>query len=90
MVTLYQHVRALRMGPKAHDNAEANLVMNEFSDLRLLDVDSLAQQSRDGQRTRLVSCLRRLADAMRELSRVLTRTYLTHVKSTRARQGPPP
>jgi uncharacterized alpha-E superfamily protein len=88
LATLYQHVRGLRTSATtSHDAPEINLVMRAFSDLRLLDVDALARYSRKGRRTRLAARLQQYMQTMEELSSVLTRTYLTHVHTSRSWNG---
>jgi hypothetical protein len=58
-----------------------------FSELRLIDVDALATLERRGRRTRLSILLKRITRAMEELSRILTRAYLTHVQTARPLGG---
>ncbi len=82
--TLYRHVRALRVGqPSPSDAPELNLVMDTFSAVRLLDVDAVVHANRQGRRTRLAARLRQITRAMKELSSLLTRIYLTHVQPPR-------
>lgn len=82
---LHQHVRKLRTGRALPQEApELKLVTSAFSDIRLLDVDALSRFSNDGRRSHLAERLQTYMQAMEELSSVLTRTYLTHVQSSRS------
>lgn len=84
LATLFQHARTLRAAQTpAQHTPELNLVMNIFTSIRLLDVDALAHVNRKGRRTRAASRLQSYRAAMQELSSQLTRTYLTHVQSSR-------
>jgi uncharacterized alpha-E superfamily protein len=86
--TLFQDVRALRAGQGApRETAEMNLIMTVFSDVRLLDVDAIVQVNRPGRRTRLTARFEQLTKAMKELSSLLTRTYLSHVQPPRPLGG---
>ena len=87
--TLFQHVRTLRAGQSSRQSAPyLDLVMNTFSDIRLLDVDAIVHTNRPGRRTQLAARLKELSRAMKELSSLLTRTYLTHVQASRPMGGP--
>ena len=84
LATLYRHVRALRVGqPPRSVEPEVNLVMNTYSEVRLLDVDAVALPGRRGRRDKLASRLEQITRSMKELSSLLTRTYLTHVQPPR-------
>ncbi len=84
LAALYRHVRALRVGqPPRAVEPEVNLVMNTYSEVRLLDVDAVALGGRRGRRDKLGSRLEQITRSMKELSSLLTRTYLTHVQPPR-------
>lgn len=90
MGALFQHVGGLRDHRAADaESPEMRLVTTAYSDLRLLDVDALASDHEDGQRTQLVQRLNGFIRAMEELSSALTRTFLTHVHAARSWQGGP-
>lgn len=89
LASLYQHVRGLRaQRDPLHKAAEQRIVLSIFSRLRLIDVDALAVLTRRGRRTQLRTELRRITRAMEELSRSLTRAYLTHLQTARPLGGP--
>jgi hypothetical protein len=91
LAALYQHVRSLRhQRDAAHKAPEQRIVLSVFSEMRLIDVDGLAALTRRGRRTRLAALLKRLTRAMEELSRALTRSYLTHVQTARPLRGSGP
>ncbi len=87
LATLYQHVRGLAANRQAAA-AEQRIVDAVFSDMRLIDVDALVTDMRRGRRSRLSLVLKRITRAMEELSRTLTRSYLTHVRTMRNLRGP--
>jgi hypothetical protein len=58
-----------------------------FSEVRLVDVDSLVVVLRNGRRLALATLLRRITRMMEGLSQTLTRTYLTHVLAARSMGG---
>jgi hypothetical protein len=66
------------------------MVTAVFSEVRLVDVDSLVLIVRNGRRLRLATLLRRITRAMETLSQTLTRTYLTHVLAARPMGGNAP
>jgi uncharacterized circularly permuted ATP-grasp superfamily protein/uncharacterized alpha-E superfamily protein len=92
--SLYQHLRSLRLdnetshGDTARKGKEQRIVHAIFSRMRLIDVDALAVLKRGGRRVRLAVLLRRITHAMEDLSRALTRSYLTHAQSVRPLRGP--
>ena len=78
LATLFQHIRgtAQRPEPPAGDAAISNLVMNVFSEIRLLDVDAIVQANRSGAKIETDGTDAATdAKAMGELSNLLTRTY---------------
>jgi uncharacterized alpha-E superfamily protein len=86
---LYQHVRLLRVEHYASSRgAEQRIVQNVFAKIRLIDVDALAVLRRVGRRFRLAVLLQRIKRSMEELSRTLTRSYLTHAQAVRPLGGP--
>jgi uncharacterized circularly permuted ATP-grasp superfamily protein/uncharacterized alpha-E superfamily protein len=85
---LYQHVRSLRVEHNAARGTEQRIVQGVFSRIRLIDVDALAVLKRGSRRVRLAVLLRRIRQAMEDLSRTLTRAYLTHAQSVRPLGGP--
>ncbi len=88
--TLYQHMRSLRVEQEAsHKGKEQKIVHGVFSKMRLIDVDALAVLKRKSRRVRLAVLLRRIKQSMEELSRTLTRSYLTHAQTVRPMGGPP-
>jgi uncharacterized alpha-E superfamily protein len=85
---LYQHVRSLRkQRDPLHKASEQRIVLSVFSQMRLIDVDALAVLTRGGRRTRLAALLKRITRAMEDLSRALTRSYLTHAQTVRPLRG---
>lgn len=87
--TLYQHVRSLRVDQDtSHKGKEQKIVHAVFSKMRLIDVDALAVLKRKSRRVRLAVLLRRITQSMEELSRTLTRSYLTHAQTVRPMGGP--
>lgn len=89
LASLYQHVKSLGIEHTAASKAkELRIVQNAFSKIRLIDVDALAVLKRDGRRVRLAVLLRQIRRAMEDLSRTLTRSYLTHAHSLRSMRGP--
>jgi len=87
LATLYQHVRGLPAKREAAATPEQQIVDAVFSDMRLIDVDALVAHERRGRRSRLSLVLKRITRAMEELSRTLTRSYLTHVRPLRHLRG---
>jgi uncharacterized alpha-E superfamily protein len=87
LAALYQHTRALREKQDSHKGKEQRIVHTVFSAVRLIDVDALATLKRRNRRTRLAVLLRKITKAMEELSRTLTRSYLTHVQTARPLGG---
>jgi uncharacterized alpha-E superfamily protein len=88
--TLYQHMRSLRVDQEtSHKGKEQKIVHGVFSKMRLIDVDALAVLKRKSRRVRLALLLRRITKSMEELSRTLTRSYLTHAQTVRPMRGPP-
>jgi len=86
---LYQHMRSLRVDHDAPAKGkEQRIVHAIFSKMRLIDVDALAVLKRGGRRVRLAVLLRRITRAMEDLSRTLTRSYLTHAQTVRPMGGP--
>ena len=67
---------------------EQRIVHAIFSKMRLIDVDALTVLKRGGRRVRLAILLRRITRAMEDLSRTLTRSYLTHAQTVRPMGGP--
>jgi uncharacterized alpha-E superfamily protein len=89
LAALYQHLRSLRVDPDvSHKGKEQRIVHAVFSKMRLIDVDALAVLKRGGRRVRLAVLLRRIKRAMEDLSRTLTRSYLTHAQTVRPMGGP--
>jgi uncharacterized circularly permuted ATP-grasp superfamily protein/uncharacterized alpha-E superfamily protein len=89
LAALYQHVRSLRVGHEAAPRGnEQRVVHAVFSRIRLIDVDALTVLKRGGRRVRLAVLLRRIKRAMEDLSRTLTRAYLTHAQTVRPLGGP--
>jgi uncharacterized alpha-E superfamily protein len=87
IASLYEHIRSLRLESKAKHSGEQRLVQTIFSKLRLIDVDALASLKRGGKRARLTVLLRRVKRTVEELSRTLTRSYLTHAQTVRPMGG---
>jgi hypothetical protein len=87
IAALYDHIRSLRVESKAKHGSELRLVQAIFSKIRLIDVDALATLKRSGKRVRLTVLLRRIKQTMEELSRTLTRAYLTHAQTVRPMGG---
>ena len=87
IAALYEHIRSLRVESKAKHGSELRLVQTIFSKIRLIDVDALAMLKRTGKRARLALLLRRIKRTMEELSRTLTRAYLTHAQTVRPMGG---
>jgi uncharacterized alpha-E superfamily protein len=85
--TLYQHVRGLPAKRESAATPEQQIVDGVFSDMRLIDVDALVAHERRGRRSRLSLVLKRITRAMEDLSRTLTRSYLTHVRPLRHLRG---
>jgi uncharacterized alpha-E superfamily protein len=90
LATLYQHVRGLAAKRESAATPEQRIVEGAFSDMRLIDVDALVSVQRRGRRSRLTVVLKRITRAMEDLSRTLTRSYLTHVRPLRHLRGPLP
>jgi uncharacterized alpha-E superfamily protein len=90
LATLFQRVGSLRPQQNgAAIAAEVSLVTRAFSDLRLLDVDSLSRDADDGVRTQLVRQLNGFVRTMEELSSLLTRSFFTHLHASRSWHGEP-
>jgi uncharacterized circularly permuted ATP-grasp superfamily protein/uncharacterized alpha-E superfamily protein len=88
LAALYQHLKAIQPARKGEPrSSELRMVTSIFSEVRLVDVDSLVLVVRNGRRLRLMTLLRRMTRTMEALSQTLTRTYLTHVQSTRPMSG---
>lgn len=88
LASLYDHIRSLRVEQPAGTNGkELKIVHGVFSRIRLIDVDALAVLKRSGKRVRLAVLLRRITRSMEELSRTLTRSYLTHAQTVRPMGG---
>jgi uncharacterized circularly permuted ATP-grasp superfamily protein/uncharacterized alpha-E superfamily protein len=86
---LYQHLRSLRLEQSAGGKgSELRVVHSVFSKIRLIDVDALVVLKRGSKRVRLAVLLRRITRAMEDLSRTLTRSYLTHAQTVRPLGGP--
>jgi uncharacterized alpha-E superfamily protein len=86
---LYDHVRDLHVpSDPLHKPPEQRIVLAVFSEMRLIDVDALATLVRGQRRTRLAALLKRIRRGMEELSRTLTRSYLSHVQTARPLGGP--
>jgi len=86
---LYQHLKSLRIEQSASEKGgELHVVHGVFSKIRLIDVDALVVLKRGGRRVRLGVLLRRITRAMEDLSRTLTRSYLTHAQTVRPLGGP--
>jgi uncharacterized alpha-E superfamily protein len=91
LATLFQHVRELRPVPdEVAETPEVRLATDTFSELRLLDVDSLARDREGGERTKLMRQLQRFIASMEDLSSLLTRTFLTHLHASRSWRGGTP
>lgn len=91
LAALYQHLKAIQPTRKGEPrSSELRMVTTIFSEVRLVDVDSLVLVVRNGRRLRLMTLLRRLTRTMEALSQTLTRTYLTHVLSSRPMTGGQP
>jgi uncharacterized circularly permuted ATP-grasp superfamily protein/uncharacterized alpha-E superfamily protein len=91
LASLYEHLKAIQPTRKGEPKStEVQMVTTIFSDVRLVDVDSLVLVVRNGRRQRLVDQLRRITRAMENLSQTLTRTYLTHVLAARPLGGGKP
>lgn len=89
LAALYQHLRSLRVDHASESKGkEQRIVQAVFSRIRLIDVDALAALKRGGRRARLTVLLRRIKRAMEDLSRTLTRSYLTHAQTVRPMGGP--
>ena len=88
LAALYQHLKAIQPTRKGEPrSSELRMVTSIFSEVRLVDVDSLVLVVRNGRRLRLMTLLRRMTRTMEALSQTLTRTYLTHVQPTRPMAG---
>ncbi len=88
LASLYQHLNAIQPARKDEPRStELRMVTSIFSEVRLVDVDSLVLVVRNGRRLRLMTLLRRMTRTMEALSQTLTRTYLTHVLSARPMGG---
>ncbi len=85
---LFEHLRAIQPAVKGEPNSiELRMVTAIFSEVRLVDVDSLVVVLRNGRRLALATLLRRITRMMEGLSQTLTRTYLTHVLAARSMGG---
>lgn len=88
LASLYEHLKAIQPTRQGEPKStEMKMVTTIFSEVRLVDVDSLVLVVRNGRRLRLVTQLRRITRAMEVLSQTLTRTYLTHVLAARPLGG---
>ena len=82
-------MKSLRLEQAASEKgSELRVVHGVFSKIRLIDVDALVVLKRKGRRERLSVLLRRITRSMEELSRTLTRSYLTHAQTVRPLGGP--
>jgi uncharacterized circularly permuted ATP-grasp superfamily protein/uncharacterized alpha-E superfamily protein len=68
-------------------SAEQRLMLSAETDLRLADINSLAERDGPGMRRELEALLGRLALALHSLSDALTRTYLSHLQASRHLAG---
>lgn len=85
---LYQHVKGLKAKHEGSGRVkEQRIVYSVFSEMRLIDVDGLAVLVEHGKRSRMAVVLKRITRAMEDLSRTLTRSYLTHVQTARPLGG---
>ncbi len=64
-------------------SAERKIVEAALAEVRVIELDKLMRKDRRGRRTRLSVLLRSVERKLRELSEVLTRTFLTHTLPTR-------